>query len=331
MQRSKRTLRNWRVLAKVFDEGHYRPPGRPRATHEACCVARERVRAVLDRAGYQAGERAVHQALGGSVPLALVRRALRELKAEHRAHVRRMDESRRVHVVLHGRNVLWSVDATHLGRDTGGATVAAELVREAASTTSLSVSIGPSPNACEVAYLLDRSLDVTGEPPLVLASDNGSENKDEVDDWCTQHGVVRLWNLPHTPKHNPWVEHGNGELKAESGLGKGVVIDCLEDATCALVCAIERLDGHRPRATRGGLTAWQAYRALPPAESLVDRATFLDAVACALQEPVPGCNSWRARRLAEREAVLRTMERFELITRTRGCASRATKKPEGVL
>ncbi len=64
---------------------------------------------------------------------------------------------------------------------------------------------------------------------------------------------------------------------------------------------------------------------------LVDRRASYEAAACAIREAVPSSHSWRARRLAEREAVLHTMERFGLITRTRGCASRQPREPAGVL
>ena len=182
----------------------------------------------------------------------------------------------------------------------------------------------------EVVSLLDRVLAETGEAPLVLATDNGPENRGEVDTWCQRQGVVRLWNLPHTPEHNPWVEHGNAELKAESGLGKGVVLGSVLDVAGALIEAVKRIDTRRPRATRGWRTARQVYCELPAAGSLVDRKRFVIDAACAIKGALQDCTSSRERRLAEREAVLREMERFGLITRTRGCVPNLPEKPEGV-
>jgi len=153
---------------------------------------------------------------------------------------------------------------------------------------------------------------------------------DTVDRWCDRHGVVRLPQLPHKPEHNPWVERGHLELKQESGIGKGVVIDSVVDATCDLVRAVLRVDGNVPRTMRGGKTAWEAYRDLPEGEVLADREAFREEAACAMEAAVPESNGWRARRLAQREAVLRTMERLGLITRTRGRAPKGPEKPAGV-
>jgi len=327
--RTTRTLRNWMKLAAEHDAG-YRPPGRPRRPVEQHAAARVRVAAVLERVGYAVGERTVHRLLGEDVSLGLVRAVLRELKAEHRGRARGVRQALRTHVEVHGRNVLWSVDATHLGRDAGGGAVLGEIVRDVASTASLGLSVGPPPTSGEVVVLLDRVVRETGETPLVLSTDNGPENKGAVHGWCKRHGVVHLWNLPHTPQHNPWVEHGNRELKAESGLGKGVAIDSPMSAAGALIDAVERIDCHRPRATRGWQTAHQAYAALPPADNLCDRQRLVLAVTCAIDEALQDCTSPRERRLAERQAILRTMERFDLITRTRGCTPNKPEKPEGV-
>jgi hypothetical protein len=96
------------------------------------------------------------------------------------------------------------------------------------------------------AALLEWARRETGEAPLVLASDNGPENKGALERWCQRHGVTRLWNLPRTPEHNPWIEHGHGELKGACGLGKGAVLDSHVDAARRLAGAAERLDRHRP-------------------------------------------------------------------------------------
>lgn len=50
---------------------------------------------------------------------------------------------------------------------------------------------------------------------VALAQDNGGENQGDLVAWCERHRVVILRNLPHTPEHNPWIEHGFGELKAQ--------------------------------------------------------------------------------------------------------------------
>lgn len=327
---SDRTVRNWKRLAADEAAGQRRPPGRPGYSVQAWAAARERVAAVLERVGYRAGEALVHEQLDKEVPLGLVRRVLRELKTEHEGRKRRALEAVRTHVVVHGRNVMWSVDGTHLGRDPENKAVIGEVVRDVASTSTLGLSAGPPPTSGEVVALLDHVASETGELPLVLASDNGGENKGEVDAWCERHGVVRLRNLPYTPQHNPWVEHGNRELKQESGLGKGVALDSKEVALSVLIEAVERIDTRIPRATRGWRTAREAYAELPAGHALIDRQGFLNDAHCAIERALQDCTSSRARRLAEREAVLGTMERCELITRTRGRATKRPQKPEGV-
>ena len=311
-------------------EGIHRPPGRPRASVEERAAARKRVAAVIVRMGYGAGERPVHLELGRQLSLGRVRSALRELKAEHRVDRRRAREAARVHLEVHGRNVMWSVDATHLGRDRELKPVLGEVVRDVASTSFLGLSAGPEPTSKEVAALLERVRRETGESPLVLATDNGCENKGDVIAWCAKHDVVHLWSLPHTPEHNPWVEHGNRELKAEAGLGRGVELESTVDAAGALIDAAIRIDTQRPRATRAWKTPRQAYCDLPPAEALVDRRCFVIAATCAIRTALQDCTSTRERRLAEREAILATMERLQLVTRTRGCTPKRPVKPEGV-
>ena len=131
---------------------------------------------------------------------------------------------------------------------------------------------------------------------------------------------MRLRNLPRTPQHNPWVEHGNGEIKAETGLGKGVRVQDACTAAQDIARALERIDGARPRATRGWKTARKAYADLPRADACVERASFVNDVHCAIREAVQDCETARARRIAEREAILTCMEHAELITRNRGRA-----------
>jgi len=69
---------------------------------------------------------------------------------------------------------------------------------------------------------------------------------------------------------------------------------------------------------------------LPRWYALVDRETFYAAARSAIDAAVLGCSTARARRTAEREAIYQTMERFELISRTRGGAPLQAEKREGV-
>ena len=330
LQCTTRTLNNWKRLAAV-DCDPPRPPGRPPHPPEARTRARLLVREQLEVQGWSVGEAPVCKALGPrGVPTRLVREALRELKAEQRSRHDRARAERRCHVEVLARDAMWSIDATHLGRDDQEEKVIGEAVREVASTRTLSMSIGPVPSSADVVALLERSVDGRGTLPLVAAIDNGGENLGMLTGWLEEHRVIALRNLPHTPEHNPWIEHGFGELKAETGLGKNVRIPVLREAVEDIADAIERLDAGRLRATRGWRTAVDFDRDLPPAEHRVPRARFYRAARCAMRMAVQNCHTERQRRLAEREAVLTTLEWYSLIKRTRGHARNPADKSEGV-
>ena len=239
-----RSKRTWRRDAEG-PPGELRRPGRPRRSPEERAEAKQLVRAVLVRLGFGAGEGSVQRELGGRVPLRLVRESLCELKREHRSRERRAREEVRSHVRVLARGAIWSLDGTHLGRDAASTAVVGEMVRDVASTKTLGVSIGPPPTSSEVVVLLQRVVDETGEVPLVVSLDNGPENRGQLEAWCEERGVVRLMNLPYTPEHNPWVEHGNGELKAETGLGRGTRIDDVRSLAHHVVHAIDKIDGAR--------------------------------------------------------------------------------------
>jgi len=46
--------------------------------------------------------------------------------------------------------------------------------------------------------------------------DNGPANRNElVCSYLRAERVIVLWNVPHTPQHNAWIENQHGELKLE--------------------------------------------------------------------------------------------------------------------
>ena len=288
---------------------------------------RELVVAELERLGWTAGEGPVHRALGGAVSLRLVRRVLRELKAQRRARLRGEARARRVHVVAHARDVIWCLDATHVGRDGRGRAVQAEVLRDVACTRTLSISVGPVASSAEVIAQLQATARERGVLPLVLATDNGAAYRSaELEEWLAERQVVHLRNLPRTPQHNACAEHGMGELKPEAGLGvpaagrsrvKGGLVDA-GDACARLAAAAVRLDSRRPRRSRGWRTAFQVEADLPPWSRLATRARVWKKVCCALGRSRLASEGRRARRLAEREAILGTLEQCGLLTRNRG-------------
>lgn len=159
------------------------------------------------------------------VPTGLLQQSLSALKARSRRHERWRRERLRVHVTVLARDVMWSQDATHLGRDCGRS-VEGQVVKDVASTRNLSVWIGPSAKGCELVAMLRRTAAERGGWPLVWVSDNGPCNVEtELEALLREHRVLHLTNMPHTPENNTWIERGFGEVKAETGLGKGVVLE----------------------------------------------------------------------------------------------------------
>ena len=308
-----------------------------------------RVARTWRRLGRACGERAVHAALAGEVPLRRVREALRALKARRRRVQRQLAAARRVHVVVHARDAVWSQDATHLGRcprdpglpeanvplrELSGApqgplrAVQGEVVKDVASTELVDVRVGPPATGEDVVAVLE-ALRVERGLPLVHATDNGVYACRRVREYLAAHQVVHLRSLPRTPQHNAWVERSNGELKQETGLGRGVVLRDDDEARDRVERARRTLNEHRPRTSRGGLTAAQLDASLPHWQARVRREVFWNEACSAIERLTKDANNERERRMREREAIHCTLEEFGLVTRTRGGERQPAVKPEG--
>jgi hypothetical protein len=158
-----------------------------------------------------------------------------------------------------------------------------------------------------------------GALPLVHALNNGSPYcEGESRRWLAERRVLVLRSLPRVPQHNAFAERANGELKAESGLRSDTVLASTQEAGVALKAACTRLNVASSRTSRGGRTARELDLVLPRAEDMVDRDTFFETACYNIARAVQDARSARARRLAERNATLETMEQFGLIRRTRG-------------
>lgn len=273
------------------------------------------------KAGREAGWRTVWAMLRtvSKVSKWLVQRTLSELKRRWRLRKQRGLKARRTSVEVLARDALWSLDATHLGRLARRA-IEAEVLRDPATRSSDVGRVGPPSDAQGVIDTLETLEATRGTLPLVLLTDRGSAYAArEVERYLDERQVVRLKSLPRTPQHNPWVERTNGELKARTGLGKGVRIESVELVAELLEVACATLN-HRPRPCLGGRTpAWMDGRA-PVGYDVVPRGRFYRMCREAVDRAVDGLTNARARWRAEREAILGTMERVGLIRRTPGGA-----------
>jgi hypothetical protein len=282
---------------------------------------------------------------GCSIPPTIVRALLGRMKARWRSVRAWQRAQARQGLVVLARDAVGSLDATELGRDERGKVEAVQL-RDVATTRSLAPAVGGPTTAEDVVAVLERAKAERGRLPLVLALDNGPAHRNErVRAYLAAERVVVLWNVPRTPEHNPWVESLHGELKleldargeletrgAEPSEGHGSLAEAGVPSTRSRLegCArrVTRVLNQRVRTSRGGFTAEQLDSLLACAEDLVSRDRFYEAACAAQRDAVLDIENPRARRRAEREATLCTLERFHLVTRTRGPRPATCSKAE---
>ncbi|MCE9634574.1 MAG: hypothetical protein K8T90_02620 [Planctomycetes bacterium] len=192
-------------------------------------------------------------------------------------------------------------------------------MRETSTPKIVSVDVGPPADGDAVVRILERVAQERGGLPLGLVTDNGQVYVWEtLEEWLAEHGVTHLLSLPHTPRHNPWVERTNGELKAETGLGRGVPVNDPAEPRERVEAARCRLDNVRLRASLGFRTATAADAGLTRWYHVCTRERFLATLCRRLDEALPGLEKARELRKARREAIYATMAELGLIKRTRG-------------
>jgi transposase InsO family protein len=299
------------------------PLGRPRIKAETRAWAYQVVAQEWHLQGIGAGEDAVFEALRGKVSRTLVRESLQGLKTDLRRRTRERLERNRQHIEVLQRDAMWSLDAQELARgiegQPGAGIVQAEMIRDVASMKTILASAGPPADASEIIALLVRAGLERGWLPLVLVTDNGGPYRSKaLRRWLRRRKVIHLFNEPHTPEHNPWVEHGHGEHQQEMMLDACDAPLDLPTLRAELARATSTLDHGRLRATRGWKTADECDLGLPPASGVISRAVFYRAACQAIARAVEGLDKARERRRAEREAILATLQSFGLIIRTRG-------------
>ena len=292
-----------------------RGPGRPRfpdceRTRVSVLVRRE-----LDRQGWGTGHRTILQALRREeedLSETVVREATAALKKEVRSRIgREIEERRQGHEVL-ARDAVWAEDATHLGRLQDAAEVSGEVITDRGTLSTVSLSVGPPPDAPAVLEDLERAARLRGGWPLVLQHDRASiYGSGLVSERLARERTIALVSRVHTPTDNPVAERQNRDLKEESGLGKGVLLEGDEEAAALLEPAAGRLQV-RLRATRGYRSPDELDRKWPRADAIVDRERFYDEACSARKEAVLGLTDPEEIRKAEQDAVWRTLEKHGL-------------------
>lgn len=313
LEMPERTLRDWTLKA----DRPRRAPGNQGYDAATRSAARAPVLAELEAQGWP-GWRPVARALAGRVPTRLVQQWVAELKRERRQRERKGEMERRNSVQVLGRDVLWAEDGAAVGRSPRGRETM-EVLRDAGAMRTVGIAEGPSATGEDLVALLEQARLDRGTLPLVLCRDNGGPQKSAaLARYCEQEKVVVLRNSPRTPRHNPHAERAIGELKQVSGLDADVRLVADGEAGRRIETAWRTLDHHRLRARLGYRTAAAVDAAMPGWYDRVTRERFYDAARAAIEEATVTCSKPRARRLAEREAILRTLEDFGLISRTRG-------------
>jgi len=307
-----RTVRGWKARAHL----PRRRAGRPGRSREERREAFVRVAEEATRRGKAPGWRTAHGALG--IPVRLAQETVRSFKRLQRRRAREGEMARRVSVKVHYRDVLWAEDGAQFGR-VRGEPFLADVLRDVATTKTLAVTTGPAPTGDDITALLHCMKEDRGTLPLVLGVDNGAAQRSaEVARYCERERVVVLRNHPRTPQHNPFAERAIRELREESGLASDTPLRSEAQGARRLQEAWRRLDNLHRRPRHGHRTAAEVDATMPPWYPRLDRDRFYAAAQKAIEEAASACCTPRARRLAEREAIFRTLEDFGLIARTRG-------------
>ncbi|MFO0981638.1 MAG: hypothetical protein U1E76_07785 [Planctomycetota bacterium] len=159
-------------------------------------------------------------------------------------------------------------------------------------------------------------------------SDNGSENcNQDVERYLEQHRIIHLRSLPRTPQHNPWAEHGIGELRREAQIDSDTPVGGVLEVALRLHAAQQRLDCQRWRPPHPRILDDGPGDKIGAARYSEYRERFYRAARDAIDRALLGLDGKRERRRAEREAILATLEHFGVIKRTWGSgASRHVKR-----
>lgn len=315
-----RTLANWRRAALHTPVKIGRPSHSSVAHRNALwAVGRE-----LRQQGYP-GWRPIAAALHGRVPVTLIQQYVSRFKVRRRKRQDHRRRHSRVEVRVLKKNAMWTQDGTHVGRVEQRSSEA-QLIKDRASFRVLGAPVGPPAIGKEVVAEL-RTLKEMRGLPFVLATDNGSPYvSGELQQFLKQEQVIHLLSLPRTPQHNGAAEIQIRLLKAAAGLGKGVKLLAHSSAGAIVDRTTKSLNGHRRYASLGFKTADKVDEELISVQNR-ERARFYSLCCTRMEKALQDAPTWRAGRLAQREAVFWTMEEFGLVERKRGGRT-YTARPE---
>jgi len=274
----------------------------------------------LRKQGWTTGWPAVAIALPYA-PVGLLKVFVPALKRRHRGKVARLRARHRVTLVVERPGVLLTEDGFQAA-GTRRAPVVAELLRDAATTRYEGGSVGGPTRAADVNALMTR-LKAKGKCPLALGTDRGVYKSPAVQAHLAKYLIVWFPSRPHTPQDNGGMERAVREVEAEAGDLEDLPPEAIAER---LGATTGRLNAYRVRPSRGGYTADELTELMPACDPSV-RPRFYAAATAAIAKAVAGASPRQAR-AAHREAVMRTMERFELARRVRGDGTPAPQEAE---
>jgi transposase InsO family protein len=291
------TIQRWKRMARVSEHKKLGRPRLSKAKHEEIRAA---VRAEMKRQG-NPGWRAVSHALP-DLSVRYVQKYVAEVKRERRAQERRRIGEARVSTEVLAREAIWTIDGTHLGRESGQA-IEAQVVKDRGSLAYRAIRVGTTAKSGDVTATLEAQKSL----PLVLASDNGAQYcSEETAKWLEQNKIVHLRSLPRTPQHNGAAEIGIQEAKR------------LSNSPEELINTVCLLNNHRHRGSKAYKTSAVLDAELPVAYHKVDRAVFYEKCMARLSDVKKRPTTWRERRMSEREVIYAMLEEYGLIRRTGG-------------
>jgi len=296
-----------------------RPPHGPKVRWAALMGAGRE----LQKQGWTTGWVAVSTALP-QTPVGLLKVFVPALKKRHRARVAKWRARNRVTLVVTQPGVLTTQDGFQAA-GTKDHPVMAEVMRDAATGRYVGTQVGGSTTAEAVCAGLDV-LGATAGYPLVYGTDNGPYQAPLVQAYLTAHEIVWYPSRRHTPQDNGAMERAIRELKAETG-GLEDLPQC--EIAERLATTTGRLNAHRIRPSRGGWTADGLTGQVPVCDPDI-RHRFFETARTAIASAVAGVPPRQAR-AAWREAVVSTLEAFELARRWRGEGQQAPQEAEELM
>jgi len=292
--------------------------GRPGYSREEIKRALWAVGREWKRQGRKTGWRTIEEGLGkGKVPTRLLQRVLKLFKARARQRKRRRIMNNRQSITVHARDAVWSQDGTHLGR-IRGSKVEGQVLQDRATTQKISTTVVHASTAKGVIEQFETTKKETGRAPLVWQTDNGPPYPaKEVQEYMKREQIISLLSRVRTPTDNGAAESGMNDLKGLSCLGKGVKLSSIAEAAVLHGKSAVQLNEYRLRASRGYRTAKTLCETMPPWYDFVNRDRFYQE-AYREQELAVQDKEGMAARHAERQAVFMVMEKYGLVTITRG-------------